>query len=103
MARYVLFGKTKRLILFHHGVNRQHIKRVHYQTVIWEKAYLPLIDAPTPAHEVGVWMIEGVLVPVNHAKLISVAPSAAAVEVRTFHVHLCAIALTEQMFEIVKS
>ena len=28
---------------------RQHIKRAHYQTVIWEKAYLPHIDVPTPA------------------------------------------------------
>jgi len=62
---------------------RQHIKFVIYQTVIWGKAYLPRsVD------------VEGVLVPVNHAQLISVAPSAAAVEVLTFHVYLCAIALT---------
>ena len=59
-------GKPKRLILFHHVVIhiRQHIKRAQYQTVIWEKAHLQHIDAPTPAS--SGWSVDedGVLVPV---------------------------------------
>src|SRR5688572_5738379 len=50
-ARYVLFGKTKKTDSLSpcSDTIRQHIKRAHYQTVIWEKAYLPHIDVPTPA------------------------------------------------------
>jgi len=65
-ARYVLFGKTKKTDSLPpcSDTIRQHIKRAHYQTVIWEKAYLTHIDAPTPAS--SGWSVdeEGVLVPV---------------------------------------
>ena len=65
-ARYALFGKKKKTDSLPpcSDTIRQHIKRAHYQTVIWEKAYLPHIDVPSPAS--SGWSIDqdGVLVPV---------------------------------------